>query len=156
MSGCGGKAAHLATLARAGLPVPDGFALPHAAFAAVAGEAGPVTLDEVGRAIDRMSRAIVESPVPPALLSAVGMRAAGLGMIAVRSSISIEDQPGGGAPGIYESQIEVHPRDVWGAIRAVWVSALSPLAITYARHRGVAQVEVGVIVQAFVRGRRCT
>jgi phosphohistidine swiveling domain-containing protein len=155
-SGCGGKAAHLATLVRAGLPVPDGFVLSHAAFATIAGEAGPIALDEVGRSVDRMSRAIVETQVPAGLQKAVDIRAAALGILAVRSSISIEDQPGGGAPGIYESQIEVHPRDVWSAIRAVWVSALSPLAVAYARHRGVAQVEVGVVIQTYMRGRRCT
>jgi phosphohistidine swiveling domain-containing protein len=155
-AGCGGKAAHLAALLRAGLPVPDGFALPHAAFAAVVGEGGPVALDEIGSTVGAMQRAIEAARLPHDLAIEVDMRAVELGRLAVRSSISIEDHRGGSAPGVFASWVDVDPGDVWSAIRSVWTSALSPLAVAYARHRGVAQVEIGVVVQRFARGPRLT
>src|SRR6185436_2005470 len=41
--------------------------------------------------------------------------------------------------------------EVWAAIRAVWTSALTPLAAAYARRRG-GEIAIGVIVQEFVAG----
>jgi len=154
-AGCGGKAAHLARLIAAGLPVPDGFALGHDAFAAVVGD-GPIELDAVGHALAERAARAASAPVPPELAAEVERRAAGLGRVVVRSSVSIEDQAGGGAPGVFASVVDVAPADVWAAIRAVWASAMSPLAAAYARHRGVARADVGVIVQRFVPGPRRT
>jgi phosphohistidine swiveling domain-containing protein len=128
---CGGKATALGALRRAGLPVPDGFALGHEVFAAGAA-------------------------IPPELSTDVSAGAAALGRVAVRSSMSTEDAAGGAGAGVFASQLDVAPADVWDAIRAVWASAASPLAEAYARRRGAERIEVGVIVQRHVAGRRVT
>ena len=70
--------------------------------------------------------------------------------------MSLED--GGAAAagaGVFASFVDVPAAEVWDAIRAVWASAFTTLAATYARRRG-APVQVGVIVQRFVPGRRIT
>src|SRR5262245_31576804 len=151
--GCGGKATALGALARAGLPVPDGFALGHDVFAAVAGDAGARALDELGHALDAAARAMASAAIPEPLAGDVAARAAARGRLGGRSSMSLEDAAGGAGAGVFASQVDVAAADVWGAIRAVWASALSPLAAAYARRRGAARVEVGVIVQRFVPGR---
>jgi len=66
----------------------------------------------------------------------VEARAAALGVLAVRSSATIEDGEAGAAAGVFSSRTAVVPTDVWAAIRAVWTSALTPLAVTYAHRRG--------------------
>ncbi len=132
--GCGSKAAALGAMLRAGLPVPDGFALGHDVFVAVTGG----------------------GDVPAAIADDVAARVARRGRLAVRSSMSIEDAQGGAGAGVFVSQVDVDPADVWTAIRAVWASASTPLALAYARQRGASAVEVGVIVQRFVAGTRVT
>ncbi len=79
-------------------------------------------------------------------------------MLAVRSSATIEDGATGAAAGVFSSRREVPAADVWPAVRAVWSSALTPLAVAYARRRGDADgvATIGVIVQRFVRGERIT
>ncbi|MFF0578318.1 PEP/pyruvate-binding domain-containing protein [Streptosporangium saharense] len=99
---CGGKAGALGTLLRAGLPVPDGFVLPFAAYldATVLTELGGV-LDELGD--------------PP---------------VAVRSSASNEDTAQASAAGQYDSFLAVRGIDaVADAVRACWASLLSPRAV---------------------------
>ena len=100
----------------------------------------------------------------------VAERAAALGRLAVRSSASIEDGALGAGAGVFASLTDVAPGDVWPAIRAVWTSALTPLAVAYARRRaaaseiGVTEIsvteisvpEISVIVQRFVPGARVT
>ena len=76
-----------------------------------------------------------------------------LGVLAVRSSATIEDRDAGSAAGVFSSRRAVPAADVWAAIRAVWTSALTPLAIAYARRRGGDGIAtIGVIVQRFVAG----
>ncbi|MCB9561369.1 MAG: hypothetical protein H6708_13265 [Kofleriaceae bacterium] len=54
---------------------------------------------------------------------------------------------------MFASVIDVAAADVWPAIRAVWASALGPLAAAYGRGR---TVDVAVILQRAVTGRRLT
>ncbi|MBE7449579.1 MAG: hypothetical protein HS111_11990 [Kofleriaceae bacterium] len=62
----GGKAAGLARLRAAGLPVPDGFALTAAAFEAVTGAAAAAApgLDDVGATLARWAEAALHAPLP--------------------------------------------------------------------------------------------
>ena len=129
---CGGKAAGLARLIAAGLPVPDGIVLDDRAFRA----AGDPPADLVAE---------VEAAV-----AALG------GPLAVRSSATIEDSTAGAAAGVFSSRTAVDPADVWPAIRAVWASAATPLAAAYARERGAGPPRIGVILQRFVAGERLT
>jgi pyruvate,water dikinase len=151
---CGGKAVGLARLLAAGLAVPDGFVLDDRAFHHVAGELAIEDPAQVGRALAAAAARIATAALPEALERDVIARARGLGpRLAVRSSATIEDGAAGAAAGVFSSRRAVAPDEVWAAIRAVWTSALTPLAAAYARRRGGA-IAIGVIVQAFVDGER--
>ncbi len=155
-TGCGGKAAHLARLLAAGLPVPAGFALGGAAFRAVVGDVAlGAAADDAGHALEAAAARIAAAVIAPA----VGARAGALGeLLAVRSSATIEDGEAGAAAGVFSSRRAVPAGEVDGAIRAVWTSALTPLAVAYARRRDAAAgiATVGVIVQRFISGERIT
>lgn len=183
---CGAKAHGLARLLAAGLPVPEGFALDTQVFrdlAAIddgvleggepvgaAGEAGGGAPHGIGHAMEAAAQRIATAAIPAALDREVAERAAALGRLAVRSSASIEDGALGAAAGVFASLTDVAPGDVWRAIRAVWTSALTPLAVAYARRRAAATAiggpaigvpaigvpAIGVIVQRFVPGVRAT
>jgi pyruvate,water dikinase len=150
---CGGKAANLARLIAAGLPVPDGFAIDRGAFAHVAGSLSR-ELDQLGHAVAQLDVRLELAPVPEDVEREVIARATALGdRVIVRSSAAIEDGENGAAAGVFGSSGPTAPGDVWRAIRAVWASALTPLAIAYARGRDLA---IGAIVQRFVPGDRIT
>jgi pyruvate,water dikinase len=159
-SGAGGKATGLARLIAAGLPVPPGFVVTHAAFARVAGELPEAGADDPGALAHALAAiaARAETEVIPAELAAeVEARAATLGgALAVRSSVSIEDGAHGSGAGVMASRIGVAPRDVWVAIRAVWASACTPLVAHYARRTPTTRIEIGVVVQRAVDGAATT
>lgn len=139
---CGAKAANLARLIAAGLPVPDGF---------VVGEArAGIALDEIGHQLEAERRRIAEEPADEAIVARAARIA---GTLAVRSSASLEDGAGGSAAGVFESVTNVRASAVWDAIRAVRTSALTPLAAAYGRGKPIA---IAVIVQRFVAGERMT
>ncbi len=152
---CGGKAVGLATLLRAGLDVPPGFVLDDGAFRAVAGEIVVEDPDAIGHALGAVAERIATAPIPAELAAAVRERIAELGsLVVVRSSATIEDGAAGAAAGVFSSRTAVPVAEVWPAIRAVWTSALTPLAVAYARRRGEAAKigAIGVIVQEYVAG----
>ena len=172
---CGAKAVGLARMRAAELRVPDGFVLDHRAFREVAalnedapaatprllgGAPGPtgragLVPDGIGHALAAAGDRIAHAALPAALEREVRVRAAALGRLAVRSSASLEDGAQGAAAGVFGSVTDVAPDEVWDAIRAVWTSALMPLAVAYARRREAA-IAIAVIVQRFVPGPRVT
>lgn len=153
---CGAKAFGLARLIAAGLPVPDGFVLEASAFREVAAlDLTDDDPDAIGHALAAAAHRIEHAEPPAALDREVRERAAALGHLAVRSSASVEDGELGAAPGVFDSVTGVAPGEVWNAIRAVWTSALAPLAVAYARRRGAA-ISIAVILQRFVPGPRAT
>src|SRR5262245_35748354 len=152
---CGGKAMGLAKLLRgSGLPVPDGFVVTDRVFRMAVGDVGGGAIGEVGHALEEAVRRIAGFEVPAELRAEVAERARELGSrVAVRSSATIEDGEAGTAAGVYSSRVAVAVEEVWDAIRAVWASALTPLAAAYARGRASA---IAVIVQEYVEGERVT
>jgi phosphohistidine swiveling domain-containing protein len=177
---CGAKAAALARLIAAGLPVPDGFVIDRAGFRDVAALAeAPPDDDAIGHALADAGQRIADAALPGDVDREVRERARALGRLAVRSSASIEDGELGAAAGVFASVTDVAPDDVWDAIRAVWTSALTPLAVAYARRRTAAvdppggargtdgepgrlprrsawPIDMSVFVQRFVPGARQT
>lgn len=152
----GGKAVNLARLIRAGLPVPDGLVVSSEAFRALAGDIDPAELDAVGHVLGAAADRLARAPIPSALEAEVARRAASLGpRVAVRSSATFEDRDGGAAAGVFSSYPATAIADVWPMIRAVWASALTPLAAIYAQRRA-ARIEMGVIVQRSVGGEVVT
>jgi phosphoenolpyruvate synthase/pyruvate phosphate dikinase len=148
---CGGKAVGLGRLLAAGLPVPPGFVIDDRAFRSIVGELTPQMAD-IGHVLEHAAERIATTRLPPELLHEVGARVHELGsVVMVRSSATIEDTAVGAAAGVFSSRAAVPVDDLWDAIRAVWTSALTPLAATYARRRG-GTIAIGVIVQEYVAG----
>lgn len=120
---CGGKAAALGALARAGLPVPAGFVVPFADYGVV-----PTELEQH----------LAELGDPP---------------VAVRSSAAGEDTAAASAAGQYESVIGVRGAEAVGeAVRTCWQSAHASRVDHYRRRVGSEQSEPGmaVLVQRLV------
>jgi pyruvate,water dikinase len=152
---CGGKAVGLARLIAAGVPVPAGFVIDGGAFRAIVGDLDPERAD-IGHALAQAAERIASAEIPRELAGEVRDRAAELGsLVMVRSSATIEDGAAGAAAGVFSSRHGVPVAEVWDAIRAVWASALTPLAAAYARRRG-GRIEIGVIVQELVAGMPMT
>lgn len=149
---CGGKAQGLAKLIAAGLAVPPGFVIEDAAFRSIVGDLEISDTGTIGHVLGRAAELIATAEIPAELEREVRERAAELGsLVAVRSSATIEDGAAGAAAGVFSSRAGVQVGDVWDAIRAVWTSALTPLAAAYARRRG-GTIAIGVIVQEYVAG----
>lgn len=123
----GGKAAHLAVAARAGLPVPEGVALPWPLVDAIAGG----------------------DPDAASLLAAAAspLRAP----LAVRSSAVGEDSEVASFAGQHLSLLGVPASALAGAVDAVWRSVRSEPALAYRRRLGLAgKPEGGVVIQEMV------
>ncbi|MET3718763.1 PEP/pyruvate-binding domain-containing protein [Arthrobacter sp. UYEF21] len=97
----GSKAAALSSLLAAGFPVPAGFVVTQAAFAALSAQSSAV-------AAKRLQGAAL---------------AAGPGPYAVRSSAAAEDLPGASFAGMYESYLSVAPPDLPAAVQRCFDSA---------------------------------
>jgi len=119
-SRAGSKAAALATLLRAGFPVPDGTVLTTCAFEAFSAddEAPPTALSGVLRAtLDLLADRYGDTPV------------------AVRSSAVAEDLPDATFAGQYETVLNVRGATaIEDAVRRCWASLSSPAATAYRRH----------------------
>lgn len=123
----GGKAAGLAVATRAGLPVPEGLALPWAlADAVAAGEPDAIGVLHTAA-----------SPLGPSL--------------AVRSSALGEDSEVASFAGQHLSLLNVPASALADAVGAVWRSAGAEGALAYRRRLGVTgRARVAVVIQAMV------
>ncbi|MFG3437236.1 PEP/pyruvate-binding domain-containing protein [Nonomuraea sp. NPDC047897] len=136
---CGGKAGALGALLRAGLPVPDGFVVPFAAYLAAVRDLdlGPVPGEPADHAAARQM--IGARPVHTTVTDALGRALDQLGdpPVAVRSSAADEDTGQASAAGQHESFLAVRGAgEVADAVRACWASLFSPRAIEYRRAAG--------------------
>lgn len=144
----GGKAFHLARLARMGLVVPPFFVLRTEALTRLLGGGAPPETDqEAERARERAERA----PLPGELRTALGeaLQAVGHGPLAVRSSAVGEDGERSSFAGQFETVLGVSwdEDEVWRAVRRVWASAFQPRAMAYRRERGEGAGAMAVVVQ---------
>jgi pyruvate,water dikinase len=163
----GQKAATLAALHRAGLPVPDGICLAADAYLRQMRLAGLLeTATQVAgaeppaarRLALRIRLELARVPLDPALHGAIERVWTQLGAmadarLAVRSSALCED----GATASYAGQFETFlgvadPADLETAVRACWASLWSTRALRYARAHGMdpAQSAMAVLVQRMV------
>jgi len=180
-SSVGGKAASLGELARAGLPVPAGFAVTTAAFGhalqaidpggAIPRRVGGLPADDGGAIADVSAQArssIVDAPLPArlrdeiadayrALPHAAGLAAqAGDVPVAVRSSATGEDSGSASFAGLQDTYLWVAGADaVAEHVRRCWASLYSVESVTYRRHQGVPEdgLAMGVVVQVMVDPR---
>jgi pyruvate,water dikinase len=155
---CGGKAAGLGAMLRAGLPVPDGFVVPFAVYLAVVQEFAQHGPLRGGPAVTAETEMLRDRPLPRPLLDALGLALDRLGApaVAVRSSATGEDSRQASAAGQYETALAVHGLlAVADAVCACWASLLSPRATAYRSRTGPADfasedLAMAVIVQRHI------
>lgn len=127
----GGKAVQLAAALRAGLPVPDGFALPASLVEAVAHNDSSAT---------QALADLMTSPGPP---------------LAVRSSGVGEDSVEASFAGQHLTRLNVGSLPALiDAVKAVWKSAYSDAALAYRRRLGIqGEPRIGCVLQRLVPSR---
>lgn len=126
-STCGGKAATLGVLLRAGVPVPEGFVVPASSVAeTVAGTRPEIVAG---------ARPEVEAGLRSAITRALDLL--GDPVVAVRSSATDEDSRHASAAGQYESVVGVRGSDgVCAAVTTCWDSARAARVADYRRQTG--------------------
>ncbi|MCB2227061.1 MAG: hypothetical protein KQH53_10325 [Desulfarculaceae bacterium] len=163
----GNKAANLAELITAGLPVPPGFVVTTTAFrrfmehTGLGGQlrqalmlmegSGPGEVEAFSRLLQRK---VLAASLPDELeqeltRAARALAAAGNGgLLALRSSAVGEDTSSSFA-GLYRSVLQVPPGDVAQAYREVVAALYAPEAVVYRRQRGLLDqdAEMAVLVQ---------
>ena len=166
----GPKAATLARLRRAGLPVPDGFCVVADAYrshvaAAGGAEAGAQVAggsdQQAGRLGLGVRLGLLRAPLDPSFAECLDTAYRRLSAepgapVAVRSSALHE----GAAVISYAGQLETFlgvtgPAELMTAVRACWASLWSPRAVRYMRAHNVdpARTAVAVLVQRLVQAR---
>ncbi len=166
----GPKAANLAALGRAGLPIPGGFCLDAEVYrmqvaalgldisAFVSGAAEPV---EARRQALRMRLGLLEGPLVPEILDTLrgvwrtlvgepGVRGV------VRSSALVEDRFGSSFAGQFESYLDLASEaDFLLAVRSCWAALWSPRALRYMATHDVnpAETAMAVLIQPLVAAR---
>lgn len=151
----GGKAASLALMRQAGLPVPDGFCVTTDAFRQHVAEANAVT-----RAGRELRAALAETALSAPLAQAIRGAWEALGphgTYAVRSSATVEDAAGHSFAGQFDSFLNVQGAEaLLRAVRACWQSLFSDRARAYFRRQRVSPEGVGmaVVVQQMVPAER--
>ena len=156
----GAKAATLARLAAADIPVPEFFVVTSPAFAEHLLANGlqwpPTGSPESLR--DQILQAPLPEPVAHAIDSALA-RLAGPekgSKVAVRSSGAEEDSAQSSFAGQFASLLAVDPDGIFDAVKQCWASYLSESSIAYRRSRGLslgAEPGLAVMVQSQVFSR---
>jgi len=166
----GAKAANLCALARAGLPVPPGWALGaeiyRAQLAALGLEAaarGVFGSDDSARArrcaLD-LKLGLMEGALAPGVAEAIGAAwraAAATGRpAAVRSSALVEDREGSSFAGQFQSYLGIDDEtDFVVSVRACWAALWAARALRYMGGHGLdaADTAMAVLVQPLVAAR---
>ena len=167
----GPKAANLAALGRAGLPIPDGLCLDAAAYRLQVAHLGlEVSAREAFRSDGRsdarqhalrVKLGLLESPIVPEVLAPLldawqrlVQRTGAL--TAVRSSALVEDRYGSSFAGQFESYLGLESEaDFTTAVRACWAALWSTRALRYMATHGVdpSDTAMAVLVQPLVSAR---
>lgn len=156
----GGKARELGRLARRGLPVPPGFAVPVSALRGALDHAGLLALaEEVERRPDpdriaELRARVRVLPLPEGWESELVGAARRLGgPLAVRSSAPDEDGAVRSFAGQHRTELGVAPERVPDAVRRCWASLYAPRALAYRGARGPGAGAMAVLVQELVEPR---
>lgn len=155
----GGKGANLGELVRAGFPVPAGFVVTTATYAAALNISGVgielaelVATDAPGA---RIRALFTEAMVPERIRSGIAADYENLGggPVAVRSSATSEDLPGAAFAGHQDNYLNVVGEEaVLRAVVDCWASLWTDRAIAYRQRQGIdpRQVAIAVVVQEMV------
>jgi rifampicin phosphotransferase len=147
----GGKGANLGELVRAEAPVPDGFVITTAAYAAAVQPSGLRIADRFGAdGAGASIRADVRAVSMPSDLRAEitdAYTALGDGAVAVRSSATAEDLPGAAFAGQLDTYLNViGEAELINAVQKCWASLWTERAIAYRTRIGIGSAEVGIAV----------
>lgn len=155
----GPKAATLARMAKAGIPVPEFVVVPADAYRAHARRAGvrvgPASRLSAERA-DVLRGRLATTPLASQLVPLVSAAVAELGLpLAVRSSGTAEDLPGMSFAGQYETYVCRSQGNVIARIPDCWASVWAPRAFAYREHNGVQHdsAAMAVIIQRYVEAQ---
>jgi len=154
----GGKAAALASLQRAGFPVPDWFALAPAAFDDSLAAADRIRLSAACESGDEdaVTAALADLTPGDVVLAELAQAVATLSPdgqpLAVRSSASDEDGGAHSFAGQLASYLTIAPADVAARVADVWRSGFSARILAYRRTHGLAAVPPApaVLIQRMV------
>ncbi|MGD8490789.1 MAG: PEP/pyruvate-binding domain-containing protein, partial [Anaerolineae bacterium] len=167
----GGKTAKLAQMARAGFRVPDGFAIPAAAYERFLQQTDLATVirmelgrkpfesmrwEEIWDTALRIRSAFLAAPVPAELEQAIHAQVERLGpdaALAVRSSAPGEDAADRSFAGLHESVVGVVGHDaILDAVRVVWASLWSDAALLYRQELSLDPIQsrMAVLVQEMI------
>lgn len=159
----GGKGASLDRLGLLGFRVPPGFCLTTAAFQAQLAATVDAALAATGAVdVTAVAEGLAITPLTPDVAGALAVAvdllvadAATAGFaprFAVRSSAVGEDGSAASYAGLHETELDVPPDEIAGAVRRCWASLWSPPAIAYRRRRDLsaADAAMAVVVQALV------
>lgn len=150
----GGKAAALAALTEAALPVPPWFVVVPEACPARAGDLqSPTAASDATQDGDCKSPALTASPaLARQLTAALAQLAAPGALFAVRSSAVDEDGGAHSFAGQLESYLNVPAAEVLARVEDVWRSGFAPRVWEYRRTRGLAgpPTAPAVLVQIMV------
>jgi pyruvate,water dikinase len=155
----GGKGANLGELVRAGFPVPPGFVVTTAAYAAMLEDTGLgatlAGLLETGAEGSRIREAFAATPMPESLRDAItaAYRQSGGGPVAVRSSATAEDLPGAAFAGQQDTFLNIVGEDaLLRSVKDCWASLWTDRAISYRTRRGIPpeDVAIAVVIQKMV------
>lgn len=164
----GGKGANLGELIRAGFPVPEGFVVTTAAYAAVlAGSSLGTKRDAfladglegggagAADAAAHLRDAFAAAEIPAAVRYEIAAhyRSYRDAPVAVRSSATAEDLPGAAFAGQQDTYLNVIGEDaVLEAVRKCWASLWTDRAIAYRRRENIDphDVAIAVVVQRMV------
>lgn len=172
----GGKGANLGELARAGLPVPNGFVLSVAAYRHFLSRSGiQHHIDDALHSLDvddpaalehasaRLREVVESAEVPADLAEEIARAYATLGSreeadatVAVRSSATAEDTSQFSFAGMFESFLNVRGREeLLLRVKACWASTFRARVLFYRLKQGMpAEMPVAVIVQSMVGGEK--
>lgn len=173
----GGKGANLGELTRAGLPVPPGFVVTVEAYRRyyeasglareVTARIGRLELDDPNRlraAADAIQLLIGQAPVPDEVRRAIvdgyaelAQREPGAGgVVAVRSSATVEDSVQFSFAGMFDSYLNVRGEDeVVRRVKDCWASAFGARVLFYRLKQGLpAEFPIGVVVQRMINAEK--
>jgi phosphoenolpyruvate synthase/pyruvate phosphate dikinase len=166
----GPKAANLARLGRAGLPIPDGFCVDAEAYRVqvaalgLADAAQAVSSEESAIArraalamkLGLLDRAIVQQVLDPLLIARRALVETTSALMVVRSSALVEDRVGSSFAGQFESYLGLEDEtDFITAVRSCWAALWSTRVLRYmATHdASPADTAMAILVQPLVSAR---
>src|SRR6185437_3779045 len=151
---------------QAGLPVPPGYCVTTAAYAAAMDDAldelvdrleaaEPTDVDPLAALAAALRQRVLARPVPARLLSEVQSALAALGSapVAVRSSATAEDLPSASFAGQQDTFLNVVGVEaVLEAVRRCWASLWTDRAVVYRARNAVSPrgVRLAVVIQRLV------